>query len=200
MQDPYARQKCDQLRTMLDDGLVMIHLDPRPADVIVPPQFKSQPMLRLNLAWGFNLPALDIDERGVYAVLSFNRVNFGCTIPWSAIFAMTWPDQEHDGYVWPDCAPPELQAAFASLPAARAGGRPTGPRAAAQPQLAESTAETAEAPEMPETAEAPPSAPRPRPLLVVRDGGRQETSTPDDEPAPSTSPPTERPRLRLVKG
>ena len=194
MQDPYARQKCDQLRAMLDDGLVMIHLDPRPADVIVPPQFKTQPMLRLNLAWGFNLPALDIDERGVYAVLSFNRVNFGCTIPWSAIFAMTWPDQEHDGYVWPDCAPPELQAAFAALPAARAGGRPTGPRPAPQPQLAEATQESAE------TAPAPISTARPRPLLVVHDGGRQDESPAGDEPAPSTSPPTERPRLRLVKG
>jgi hypothetical protein len=175
MSDPHARQKCDQLRAMLDEGLVMIHLDPRPADVVVPAQFKSQPMLRLNLAWGFNLPALDIDEAGVYAVLSFNRSNFGCTIPWSAVFAMTWPDLEHDGYVWPDSAPAEIRAAMA---------------------LAQPVPEAA-AP-LPPSEPEPESEPPVRPILIVHEGGRAK-----DDAAPTPPPgdaPAERPRLRLVKG
>lgn len=177
MIDPHARQKCDQLRAMLDEGLVMIHLDPRPTEVVVPPQFKSQPMLRLNLAWGFNLPALDIDEEGVYAVLSFNRANFGCSIPWSAVFAMTWPDLEHDGYVWPDSAPAEIQAALALV----------------QPQHAAELAEAAPAPmAMPAQEEDPPV----RPIFIVHEGGRGRE---DDAPS-SSEPQGERPRLRLVKG
>ncbi len=173
MSDPDARQKREQLRAMLDEGLVMIHLDPRPAEVVVPPQFKSQPMLRLNLAWGFNLPALDIDEAGVYAVLSFNRANFGCTIPWSAVFAMTWPDLEHDGYVWPDSAPAEIRAAMA---------------------LAQPPAEAAEAAVLPE----PEPEPTVRPIFIVHEGGRGKDDAPA-APAPDDAP-AERPQLRLVKG
>jgi len=179
MKDPHARQKCEQLRAMLEDGLVMLHLDPRPDVVIVPMHLKSQPMLRLNLAWAFNLPALDIDEEGVYAVLSFNRANFGCTIPWSAVFAMTWPDLEHDGFVWPDAAPVELRAALA----------------AAHPQ-AVTPATTVAAPDL-DLAVASVQEPPQRPIFIVHEGGRAH-----EEPGaePTETEPAERPKLRLVKG
>ena len=90
----------------------MLHLDPRRPGVCVPPQFVSDPVLRLNIAYGFNLPALDIDDEGVYAVLSFGGRDFGCTIPWDAVFAMTLPHDEHEGVVFPAAVPTELQGAM----------------------------------------------------------------------------------------
>ena len=102
------QQKQKQLLNYLDRGLVMIHLDPRVEGVDVPSQFRGDPVLRLNLAYGFNLPALNVGEDLVYAVLSFNRQDYGCTIPWEAIFAMTLPHEDQEGVVWPTSVPPEL--------------------------------------------------------------------------------------------
>ncbi len=110
MNDGTGFQKRRQLLEMLDRGLVMLHLDPRAPEVIVPARFKSDPVLRLNLAYQFRLPALDIGAEGVYAVLSFDKQNFGCTLPWSSIFAVTRPDAGHDGVIWPESVPPELRA------------------------------------------------------------------------------------------
>lgn len=111
MNDGTAFQKRRQLLDMLDKGLVMIHLDPRPEEVIVPSYLKTEPVLRLNLAYGFRLPALDVGAEGIYTVLSFNRQNFGCTIPWGAVFALTMPDNGHDGILWPTSLPVELRPA-----------------------------------------------------------------------------------------
>lgn len=112
MNDGSGFQKRRQLLEMLDAGLVMLHLDPRPPEVIVPARFKSDPVLRLNLAYQFRLPSLDIGVEGVYAVLSFDKQNFGCTLPWSAIFAVTRPNANHDGIVWPESVPEELKSSF----------------------------------------------------------------------------------------
>ena len=106
-------EKHQALLQMLDTsgggrGLVMIHLDPRHEGVIVPPRFQGDPVLRLNLAYGFNLPALDLNDEGVYAVLSFSGKPFGCTIPWGAIFAMTLPDENHVGYSWSTSIPSDI--------------------------------------------------------------------------------------------
>lgn len=113
MNDGSAFQKRRQLLDMLTDGLVMLHLDPRVEGVIVPEQFAKDSALRLNIAYQFKLPALDIGAEGVYAVLSFNRKNFACTVPWPSIFAMTKPHAGHDGVVWPHSVPPELKGSFA---------------------------------------------------------------------------------------
>jgi stringent starvation protein B len=101
------RQKRKRLEVMLGAGIVMVHLDPRRAGVGVPERFSDDPVLRLNLAYGFNLPRFDIDNDGVFAVLSFDGVNFGCALPWESIFAMTTPD-DPKGAVWPDSVPSEL--------------------------------------------------------------------------------------------
>ena len=110
-------QKRDAMLELLDRGLVMVHLDPRGEDVLVPEWLKGDPTLRLNIAYGFNLPALDIDEVGIYAVLSFSGQNHGCTIPWSAVFAITLPQDQHDGQVWPSSLPKELIDTIAAVEA-----------------------------------------------------------------------------------
>ena len=108
-------EKRDAMLELLDRGLVMVHLDPRCEGVVVPEWLSEDPTLRLNIAYGFNLPALDIDEEGIYVVLSFGGQNHGCTLPWSAIFAITLPQEEHDGQVWPSSLPKELIETMAAV-------------------------------------------------------------------------------------
>ncbi len=114
MSELLDRSKRKQLEAMLrmGRGLVMVHLDPRREGVVVPDRFASDPVLRLNLAHGFNLPAFDIDDNRVHAILSFGGYNFGCTLPWRSIFAMTRPAEAHAGVAWPDSAPPEARSSL----------------------------------------------------------------------------------------
>ena len=107
--DMASQHKHRELEALLQRGVVMVHLDPRVDGVVVPPQFIQEEALRLNVAYAFNLPAFEISEEGVYAILSFNRQNFGCTIPWHAVYALTLPQESHEGMVWPDSMPLELR-------------------------------------------------------------------------------------------
>ena len=93
----------------------MVHLDPRHEGVQVPGHLASDPVLRLNIAYGFNLPSLEVDDEGVYAVLSFGGRDFGCWLPWESIFALTLPDRDHQGALWPEDMPAELDPLFAAV-------------------------------------------------------------------------------------
>ena len=195
MNDGTGFQKRRQLLEMLDRGLVMLHLDPRAPEVIVPARFKSDPVLRLNLAYQFRLPALDIGAEGVYAVLSFDKQNFGCTLPWSSIFAVTRPDAGHDGVIWPESVPPELRASLS-----RAGVEaPTRMRKATPPegtptQRSEAMPESTAASESTATSEsiASPSESTAAPL--------SSTDSAPETAAAGAGPERRRGHLKLVKG
>ena len=116
------REKKDTFLQMLEQGIVMLHLDARRSGVIVPGFLQGDPALRLNIAHAFNLPALEIDDGGVYAVLSFRGTNVGCNIPWEAVYAMTVPDTAQDGVVWSTDVPADL-----SVVTAPAESKPDGP-------------------------------------------------------------------------
>jgi stringent starvation protein B len=109
--DMASQHKHRELEALLQRGVVMVHLDPRVDGVVVPPQFTQEEALRLNVAYAFNLPSFEISEDGVYAILSFDGQNFGCTIPWRAMYALTLPQESHEGMVWPDSMPVELRDA-----------------------------------------------------------------------------------------
>ncbi|TNF27696.1 MAG: hypothetical protein EP329_19135 [Deltaproteobacteria bacterium] len=174
MNEVLGQQKRRQLNAMLDRGLVMLHLDPRVEGVVVPPQFGDDPVLRLNIAYGFNLPALNVDAEGVYAVLSFNRRNFGCTLPWDAIFAMTAPNDGHEGMVWPESIPAELAPFFADL-GMTGGAVPVSLEASRPEHPAELPPETASPEDL-------AAEERPRPLFIVHEGGKTDD---DDDEAPA---------------
>jgi len=202
MNDGSGFQKRRKVLDMLDAGLVMLHLDPRAPDVVVPQRFKTDPVLRLNIAYGFRLPALEVGAEGIYAVLSFDRQNFGCTLPWASIFAVTRPDFGHDGVVWPESVPPELRASFA-----RAGvSEPTRLRAQPAPRDAGATRSHKEHTPAP-TDEPPPD--NVRPLFVVHEGGRAsgpehpdvaDAAPADVSDAAEPEAPRRRGHLTLVKG
>ena len=121
-------EKRDAMLEFLDRGLVMVHLDPRCEGVQVPEWFKADSTLRLNIAYGFNLPALEVDAEGIYAVLSFGGQNHGCNLPWSSVFALTLPNEGHDGQVWPGSLPQELVDTISAAGAAQPEPQPSAPR------------------------------------------------------------------------
>jgi len=100
-----------------NDRGIFVHLDPRQATVVVPPWFKKQPQLVLQI--GLNMPVpipdLRLDEEGMSCTLSFNRSPFFCVVPWASVFAMVGEDGR--GMVWPDDVPAEV-------PLSRGGPQP----------------------------------------------------------------------------
>lgn len=194
---PLNAQKQKVVLELLDLGLVMIHLDPRAPGVVVPPQFHGDLTLRLNLAYGFNLPSLDVDDDGIYAVLSFGGRDFGCSVPWESVYAATLPDEHHKGMVWPGSLPPEGDPLFDGPPQDIPANAPVGD-APPGPQLSESR--THHRPSGTETGE------HRSPFSVIQ-GGAGSGEEPEESPEASEDPTLpvvadkakSRPVLRLVE-
>ena len=126
MQPTRLPRKKDVVIELLEHATVFVHLDPRAEAVRVPPWFKRQPQLVLQIGLNMQVPIpdLEVDDEGLSCTLSFNRSPFLCVIPWSSVFALV--DDRRQGMVWPDDVPPELKVApapeaapAAALPAAK---------------------------------------------------------------------------------
>ena len=100
--------KLDATKSILEKGVVMVHCDPRREGVHVPAHLSEDPALRLNFAYGFQLPGFLVDEEGIMGMLNFNGLRFHCVLPWTAIFAVTAPEFDHEGQFWPEDAPEEV--------------------------------------------------------------------------------------------
>lgn len=108
MQPTRLPRKKDVVLQLLEQATVFVHLDPRGEAVRVPPWFKRQPqlVLQIGLNMAVPIPDLEVDDEGLSCTLSFNRSPFLCVIPWSSVFALV--DDQRQGMVWPDDVPPEL--------------------------------------------------------------------------------------------
>ena len=111
MQPTRLPRKKDVALSLLEQATVFVHLDPRGEKVRVPPWFKRQPQLVLQI--GLNMPVpipdLQVDDDGLSCSLSFNRSPHFCVVPWTSVFALV--GENGRGMVWPDDVPPEVQAA-----------------------------------------------------------------------------------------
>jgi stringent starvation protein B len=120
MQPTRLPRKKDVVLQLLEQATVYVHLDPRPEAVRVPPWFKRQPqlVLQIGLNMAVPIPDLQVDDEGISCTLSFNRSPFLCVIPWASVFALV--DENRQGMVWPDDVPPELAAQAAQAKQAQA--------------------------------------------------------------------------------
>lgn len=153
----------------------MIHLDARVEGVDVPPSFKEDPHLRLNLSRRFGRP-LVIHEDRVEATLTFGGRTYPCVVPFAAIFGMI-SHETGKTLMWPEDIPPEVLEELEK--AARTP--PSSPRA--KP-----------------VSKPPPSKPS-RPRLAPVPCGPEldgEDGAKSSEPEPPRTPP-KRGHLRLVK-
>jgi len=87
-----------------------IHLDPRADSVKVPPSFKNQPqlVLQVGLNMAVAIPDLHVDDHGMSCTLSFSRTPFFCMIPWPAVFALV--GENGQAMVWAEDVPAEVAA------------------------------------------------------------------------------------------
>jgi len=87
---------------------VFIHLDPRQEKVVVPPRFRKNPMLILEIGLNMRVPIpdLNVDAEGVTCTLSFGGKPYWCQLPWPSVFALVGSDQR--GYVWFEQVPKEV--------------------------------------------------------------------------------------------
>ena len=170
--DTRGPEKKERLLAALEKGMVMVHLDARRPGVLVPPAFRGEAHLRLNLSYRFDPPDLAVGEWGVRATLSFSGDRYPVAIPWSALFAIT-SFVTKEFWMYPDDLPEELiQSAMLTekVPARIAETDAAAPRledAGPRKVLLEVVASKQEAPET-EPPEDPPRAPSRGHLRLVK--------------------------------
>jgi len=156
--------KKDVLLGLLEKTSVLMHLDARRDDVVVPRHLKTNPQLILQLGLNLAVPIRDLDvgDDGVRCTLSFSRTPFYCVLPYPAIFAMVSEDGGR-AMVWPEDVPAEVARA------AEAEARKLG--------LLKEAGESAE-PEPPRLDVAPSPAKRTRPVAADEPKPRAEAKRP----------------------
>jgi stringent starvation protein B len=155
---------------LLERSSVYVHLDPRQSAVVVPPWFKKQPQLVLQIGLNMPMPIPDLrlDDDGMSCTLSFNRSPFFCVVPWASVFALVGEDAR--GMVWPDDVPAEVarQAQIRAVDSAARKDPPKGSPGAEKEAKAEGTK---------------PKRPRKRaPLTAVPDGEANKKAKPSRAP------------------
>jgi len=108
--------KKDVCLALLEKATVFVHLDPRHEGVAVPPWFRRQPQLVLQLGHMMAKPIVDlaVSDHAITCTLSFSNSPFACCLPWDAIFALVGEDGR--GMVWPTDVPPEVTAQLQQQP------------------------------------------------------------------------------------
>lgn len=107
---PYKKQL---LLDMLEEGMVMLHLDARHPDVQIPDFLKDDFQLRLNLSYRFADVNLSVDNESIHAVLSFQRTPFACVLPLQAVWGVSSQDTKLQ--IFPQDLPEELTEWFLAL-------------------------------------------------------------------------------------
>ena len=104
--------KKDVALALLEQATVLVHLDPRGEQVQVPPWFKRQPQLVLQIGLNMPKPILDlnVDDQGISCTLSFSNAPHYCHLPWSSVYALIGASGR--GMVWPDDVPKEVAGQY----------------------------------------------------------------------------------------
>jgi stringent starvation protein B len=190
---PPLPSKRDVCVALLERSSVFVHLDPRKEGVVVPPWFRKQPQLVLQVGYQMKLPIPDltVGDEALTGTLSFSRSPFACTIPWSSVFALV-SGEDARGMVWPPDVPPEV-AAQMQAPKPAASEAPAKP--AKKPRASRKAPPASEAP-----------TPTPTPLPAVAPAPARAEASRSDPPsprAPSESPSKPKrelpPYLRVIK-
>ncbi len=108
------RTRRARLIELLDEGLVLVHLDARRSGVEVPANHAEDPALVLKLSRRFHLPEFEVGPLAVVAALSCAGERFRCVLPYDAIFAFSTQEQPLVDF-YPESAPAELMERLESV-------------------------------------------------------------------------------------
>jgi hypothetical protein len=117
MTPPQLPSKPDVCLALLQSSnSIYVHLDPRKEEAHVPPWFKEQAqlVLQVGLNMAVPIPDLDVGPDALSCTLSFNRRAEFCHINWDCIYGIVGEDGR--GMIWPESVPPEVAAAADGRP------------------------------------------------------------------------------------
>lgn len=118
--DFHTRQKIKSFELWFQDDHLLVHVDSRVEEVIVPQHLKNNHALTLKLSSLFQ-GKTTYDSKGITAFLKFSGDYFECFIPWKTVWGMTSAQEENT--IWPDDLPRELVFQFAKAKVKELGGR-----------------------------------------------------------------------------
>ena len=95
-----AQDKKNTVLRLMEKSSVYIAFDPRPRGVVVPPQFKQQERLVLQIGLNLAIPIRDLEvgDEGWSGTLSFDRCPFHCIVPWDVVEGIV--DETGNSTVW----------------------------------------------------------------------------------------------------
>lgn len=120
-------QKQLALRRLFEDDWMLIHVDTRTCDVMVPENLRNTPSVTFKLSRLFQ-GATEISDRLVTAQLLFGATRHTCIFPYDSIWGAT--SFKGSNIIWPESAPAEVLAQMEKEPQAKPRPQP-----AAQPEV-----------------------------------------------------------------
>lgn len=108
-----SKEKQSQMIELLKYGTVMVFIDSRHPDVLVPDQHKNDYQLRLNFDYDFQIDDFRVLPDRLEASLSFNQQDFFCVVPFTAVYLMVNHEIQR-GSLFVDSVPVEMLELFAT--------------------------------------------------------------------------------------
>ncbi|MBF0104371.1 MAG: hypothetical protein HQM16_03480 [Deltaproteobacteria bacterium] len=106
-------QKQTQILKLLQFGTVMVFVDSRRKEVMVPDHLKDDYQLRLNFDYAYEVDDFRILTDRMEASLSFNHKDFFCVIPLEAVYLVVNHSIKH-GVLFTQSVPVEMLEYFAA--------------------------------------------------------------------------------------
>ncbi len=104
-------EKQAQMLHLLKMGTVMVFIDARRPNVIIPEKHAGDFQLRLNFDYAFEIGDFKVLPDSLEATLSFNQIDFFCRIPFSAVYLMICHESQVGG-LFPESIPKEMMDFF----------------------------------------------------------------------------------------
>lgn len=113
-----SAEKKEAIKRLLQYGTVMVFIDSRREDVLVPEQHKGNPQLLLNLDYAFQIPDFEILDDRVQVSLSFGGKNFFCVLPYASIYVLR-SQSSSEIVMFPEDIPKDLTVETQESPEAK---------------------------------------------------------------------------------
>ncbi len=107
------KQKKSTLERLFEDDWMLIHVDTRAEQVIVPEHLKGSPSITFKLSRLFQ-GTTEIKNGVISAQLLFGTTRHACVFPYDSVWGAT--SYKGSNIVWPESAPPEVLEQIDKMP------------------------------------------------------------------------------------
>lgn len=107
------KQKKSTLERLFEDDWMLIHVDTRAEQVVVPDHLKGSPSITFKISKLFQ-GVTEIKNGVISAQLLFGNARHACIFPYDSIWGAT--SFKGSNIVWPESAPPEVLEQIDKMP------------------------------------------------------------------------------------